>query len=177
MNAHVQTQLTVPVTRRDHTRGPLHAPVTLLEYGDFECPYCRTAHFIVQAIEGHMADDLCFAFRHFPLINVHPHAEHAAEAAEAVGPQQFWAMHDILFENQEALADEDLGEYAASLGLDAPTVLTDVVSGAHRFRIQQDIASGADSDVNRTPTFFINGLRYDGELDAPSLLAAIELIR
>ncbi len=175
MNAHVEPQLATAVTRHDHIRGPAKAPVTLVEYGDFECPYCGQAHTILQAIEEQMDDQLRLVFRHFPLTNMHPHAEHAAEAAEAAGAQgRFWEMHDLLFENQDALDDRDLVNYAAELGLDARRVASDIVSGAHENRIRQDLISGARSEVNGTPSFFINGTRYDGELDVDSMLEALQ---
>jgi protein-disulfide isomerase len=175
MNSHVQTQLAVPVTRRDHIRGPFNAPVTLLEYGDFECPYCGQAHAIVQAVEQEMGEQLRFAFRHFPLTNMHPHAEHAAEAAEAAGAQgKFWEMHDLLYENQDALDDRDIVNYAAELGLDVRRIVSDIVSGAHAGKIRQDFVSGVRSDVNGTPTFFINGMRYDGPRDVYSMLQALQ---
>ena len=175
MNSHVQTQLAVPVTRRDHIRGPFNAPVTLLEYGDFECPYCGQAHAIVQAVEQEMGDQLRFAFRHFPLTNMHPHAEHAAEAAESAGAQgMFWEMHDLLYENQDALDDRDIANYAAELGIDVRRIVSDIVSGAHSGKIRQDFVSGVRSDVNGTPTFFINGMRYDGPRDVYSMLQALQ---
>ncbi|MGZ4962299.1 MAG: DsbA family protein [Limisphaerales bacterium] len=175
MNGHVAPHLATAVTRRDHIRGPANAPVTLVEYGDFECPYCSQAHTILQAIEEQMGDQLRFVFRHFPLTNMHPHAEHAAEAAEAAGAQgRFWEMHDLLFENQDALDDRDLVNYAAELGLDAKRVASDIVSGVHEHRIRQDFISGMRSDVNGTPTFFINNTRYDGEFDGDSMLEALQ---
>src|SRR6187399_3265378 len=113
-------RLTVPAAGRDHVQGPADAPITLVEYGDYECPYCGEAHPIVKAIQKRLGNRLCFAFRNFPLVDMHPYAEHAAEAAEAAGVQdRFWEMHDLLFENQEALDDASLTRYASSLGLDA----------------------------------------------------------
>lgn len=175
MNTHVETQLAVPVTRRDHIHGRFDAPLTLVEYGDFECPFCGQAHPIVQAVEQEMGEQLRFVFRNFPLANMHPHAEHAAEAAESAGAQRrFWEMHDLLFENQEALDDRDLANYAAELGLDVRRVVSDIVSGAHAGRIRQDFIGGVRSDVNGTPTFFINGMRYDGLRDVYSMLQALQ---
>ena len=110
--------LTVPVSERDHHRGSLEAPITLCEYGDFECPYCGEAYLVVEQIEQMLGDSLCFAFRNFPLTTVHPHAEVAAEAAEAAGVhRKFWPMHKMLYENQQALAETNLVEYAAVVGL------------------------------------------------------------
>ena len=149
--------------------------MTLVEYGDFECPYCGQAHLILRAIEQQLGDQICFVFRHFPLTNLHPNAEHASEAAEAAGVQnRFWEMHDMLFENQDALADEDLISYAAELGLDTRRVANEIISGAHAGHIREDFVSGVRSDVNGTPSFFINGMRYDGDLDIDALMEAIE---
>ncbi|MFL5464046.1 MAG: DsbA family protein, partial [Gemmatimonadaceae bacterium] len=111
------------MTDRDHAIGPASAAITLVEYGDFECPHCRRAHPIVQKVRRHMGDRLRFVFRNFPLSEAHPHAQHAAEAAEAAGAQgRFWEMHDLLFHNQDALEDDDLVNYAAKLGIDAQRV-------------------------------------------------------
>jgi protein-disulfide isomerase len=164
----------LPVPDRDHIQGPIDAPIALVEYGDYECPYCGEAYPIVKAIQQRLGGRLCFAFRNFPLVNSHPHAEHAAEAAEAADAQgRFWEMHDLLYENQEALEDEDLAQYASALGLDAKRVLKEVMSGAHAARLKEDFRSGARLDVNGTPSFFINGVRYDGSLDVEDLLAAL----
>ena len=168
------SKLTLPVEGRDHIQGQISAPVMLLEYGDYECPYCGAAHPIVKAVQKHLGDRLCFAFRNFPLTNSHPHAEHAAEAAEAAAAQgKFWEMHDALFENQEALEDDDIAEYAVELGLDAKRLIGEVQNGEHIGRIKEDFKSGVRSDVNGTPTFFINGTRYDGEMTASAMLAAL----
>src|SRR5215813_13182777 len=115
------TQLsTLPIPDRDHIQGPIDAPILLLEYGDYECPYCGEAYPVVKAIQKRLGNRLCFAFRNFPLVNAHPHAEHAAEAAEGAAAQgRFWEMHDLLYENQHALEDTDLAGYASALGLDA----------------------------------------------------------
>src|SRR5437016_12264226 len=119
MKTQTTARLILPVGSRDHIRGPLTASITLTEYGDYECPYCGEAYPIVKAIQERLGDSLCFAFRNFPLVNAHPHAEHAAEAAEAAAAQgKFWEMHDLLFENQDALEDENLARYAIALGLD-----------------------------------------------------------
>jgi protein-disulfide isomerase len=164
--------LTLPVAKRDHIQGPIDAPIMLLEYGDYECPYCGAAYPIIKDIQERLGDRLCFAFRNFPLVNSHPHAQHAAEAAEAAGAQgKFWEMHDILFENQEALDDEDIVQYATTLGLDANRVISEVLAGTHTARVREDFKSGARGGVNGTPTLFINGVRHEGTPD--SLLAAI----
>ena len=164
----------LPVPDRDHVQGPVKAPIMLLEYGDYECPYCGEAYAVVKAIQKRLGNRLCFAFRNFPLVNSHPHAQHAAEAAEAAGAQgRFWEMHDILYENQDALEDEDLDEYASIVGLDAERLLKEMRAGAHTARVRQDFRSGARLGVNGTPSFFINGVRYDGSYDVEDLLAAL----
>src|SRR5215467_1904443 len=148
---------------RDHIQGPVDAPINLVEYGDYECPYCGEAYPIVKDIQNRYKNRLCFAFRNFPLINSHPHAQHAAEAAEAADEQdRFWEMHDILYENQEALEDEDLARYASALRLDSKRFVSEVLAGAHAARIREDFRSGVRHDVNGTPTFFIDGVRFDG---------------
>jgi protein-disulfide isomerase len=169
-----RTILTLPVADRDHILGPIDAPIKLLEYGDFECPFCGQAYPVVEAIRRELGDSLCFAFRHFPLATMHPHSEHAAEAAEAAGMRgRFWEMHKLLFENQNALEDEDLAHYAAILGLDVRRLIAEVLSGAHSERIMEDFRDGARGGVNGTPTFFINGERYDGAQALDELLAAL----
>src|SRR5436305_4535612 len=132
-------QLAVPVNERDHTIGPANAPVTLVEYGDFECPHCGRAYSQVEGIRRYMADNLRFVFRHFPLAEAHPHAEHAAEASESAAAQadaRFWDMHDMLYENQDALEDRDLVAYAEDLDLDADRVERDLESGTWRGRVR-----------------------------------------
>jgi protein-disulfide isomerase len=158
--------LTLPTAGRDHIRGPIDAPIKLLEYGDFECPFCGQAYPVVRKIQRKLGDSLCFAFRHFPLTNVHPHSEHAAEAAEAANAQgRFWEMHELLFENQGALEDEDLMRYATILGLDVRRLVDEILSGAYSEQIREDFKAGVRGGVNGTPTFFINGERYDGALE------------
>ena len=163
---------TLPVANRDHIQGPIDAPIMLVEFGDYECPYCGQTYPIIKEIQERLGDRLCFAFRNFPLNNSHPHAQHAAEAAEAAGAQgKFWEMHDLLFENQEALDDEDIAQYAATLGLDVRRLIDEVVTGVHTARVREDFRSGARGGVNGTPTLFINGVRHEGGPDA--LLAAL----
>lgn len=166
--------LNLPVAGRDHLQGPVDAPFVLVEYGDYECPYCGAAYPLVKAVQERLGDRLCFAFRNFPLTGMHPFAEHAAEAAEAAGIQgKFWEMHDQLFENQDALDDASLVRYATALGLDARQLIGEVTRGAHRVRVRDDFRAGVRSGVNGTPTFFVNGVRYDGPHDAPALFAAL----
>ncbi len=166
--------LTVPVSERDHVRGPSTAPLTMLEYGDYECPYCGAAHPIVKQVERLLEGDLRFAYRHFPLSEIHPHAYQAAEAAEAAGAQgRFWEMHDLLFEHQDRLGTQDLLGYAEALGLDLARFAHALESHAHAPRLREDFLSGVRSGVNGTPTFFINGVRHNGGYDLPSLVEAL----
>jgi protein-disulfide isomerase len=167
--------LTVPVDDSDHVQGPADAPVTLVEYGDFECPYCAAAHVIVKKVQEIMADQLRFVFRHFPLTQIHPHAEPAAEASEAAGAQgQFWEMHDVLYENQPMLDSLNLVRFAQELGLDGTRFVRELKQGIYRERVRRDFLSGVRSGVNGTPAFFINGVRYDGSWDLPQLVEALE---
>jgi protein-disulfide isomerase len=168
--------LTLPVSpARDHIRGPVDAAVSLVEYGDYECPFCCAAHPIVKAIQEQMGDELQFVYRHFPLTTVHPHAEQAAEAAEAAGAQQrFWAMHDVLFENQQRLDAPYLHAYAEALGLDVRQFDRELVEHVHADRVREDFLSGVRSGVNGTPTFYINGVRHDGSYEFPVLMAALQ---
>jgi protein-disulfide isomerase len=164
----------LPMANRDHIQGPADAPIKLVEYGDYECPYCGEAYPVVKAIQRRLGKRLCFAFRNFPLANSHPHAEHAAEAAESAGGQgRFWEMHDLLYVNQGALEDDDLARYASDLGLDARRLIGEVQSEAHAPRIKEDFRSGARNGVNGTPSFFINGVRYDGMMEVEELLSAL----
>ena len=172
---HDAVTLTLPVGDRDHAQGPAGAPVTLVEYGDFECPYCGQAFPIVKQIQKKMGSRLRFIFRNFPLREIHPHAQRAAEAAEAAGAQgKFWEMHDRLFERQVALDDDNLLEYARDVGVDVALVAQDLAQGTHEPRVREDFRSGVTSGVNGTPTFFINGVRHDASWDAETLLAALE---
>ncbi|HEU4698256.1 MAG TPA: DsbA family protein [Gemmatimonadales bacterium] len=159
----------------DHVLGPADAPVTLVEYGDFQCPYCGQAYPIVKAVQQRLGDDLRFVFRHFPLTEMHPFAQHAAEAAEAAGAQgHFWAMHDALYEHQSRLDDPALVRYAAALGLDADRVARALEEGTYAQRVQDDFLSGVRSGVNGTPTFFVNGARFDGDwTDEATFLRAL----
>jgi len=160
--------------RRDHILGPRNAPVTLVEYGDYECPYCGAAHLIVNQVLRSVGDNVRFVFRHFPLSQIHPHAQKAAEAAEAAGAQgKFWPMHHLLYENQRALDIPSLLAYADALDLDVDRFAQELASDVHAARVREDFMSGVRSGVNGTPTFFINGRRHDGGYDPQTLLAAI----
>jgi protein-disulfide isomerase len=166
--------LNPPVGPADHAHGPADAPVTLVEYGDYECPHCGLAHPIVKAVESRVGDRLRFVFRHFPISSNHPHAEHAAEMAEAAAERgKFWEMHDLLYGNQDALEDEDLVGYAESLGIDPAWAASALRSGTFAERVRANFLSGVRSGVNGTPTFFINGVRHEGPWDEESLLEAI----
>ncbi len=156
-------ELTPPVSASDHAAAPDDAPVTLVEYGDYECPYCGMAHPIVKRAQRELGNRLRFVFRNFPLAESHPHARLAAQAAEAAAAQgKFWEMHDMLFEHQDALEAEDILGYAKSLGLDTAQFARDLEAGTYAKRVRDDFRSGVRSGVNGTPTFFVNGNRYDG---------------
>jgi Na+:H+ antiporter, NhaA family len=160
-----RTRLTAPVDeRRDHMRGGVPpGAVTLVVYGDYECPYTRAAYRSIHQIEGRLEDDLRFVFRHFPLRSIHPHAQLAAEAAEEAAAQgRFWEMHDVLFGHQHRLELDDLRGYATELELDLIRFDEAVSDGRHRSRIQADVDSGEESGVHGTPTLFIEGELYLG---------------
>ncbi|HVZ85795.1 MAG TPA: thioredoxin domain-containing protein [Polyangia bacterium] len=168
------TLLSRAVDGKDWTKGPADAPVTLLEYGDFECPFCGQAFWELKRLEQAVGDRVRFVFRHFPLARAHPHARLAAEAAEAAGAQgRFWEMHDTLFSNQSALELSDLLAYADDIGLDRRRFTRDLQE--HRFspKVRRDFMEGVRSGVNGTPTIFIDGQRWDGPFTATALLAAI----
>lgn len=178
MRGRRQGTLVHDVGPRDHVQGPADAPVTLLEYGDYQCPYCGAAHPIVKALQRHLGDNLRFAFRHFPLATIHEYAEGAAEAAEAAGAQhKFWQMHDTLFENQPALDFDSLVGYAEDLGLDVERFTTELANQVYAPRVREDFLSGIRSGVNGTPTFFINGLRHEGSFDFETMLESIQARR
>jgi protein-disulfide isomerase len=167
-----------PVGPHDHFLGPVEAPVVLVEYGDYQCPHCARAHDIVQDVLGRLGDRVRYVFRNFPLTDVHPDAGPAAEAAESVaahgGDEAFWDMHDILFANQDALDVDDLLGYAEAVGVDAMAVADDLSSGRQRHRLRADFDGAMRSGVTGTPTFFINGVRYQGNwTDADALVAAL----
>jgi protein-disulfide isomerase len=176
--AEVLIDLAVPVDpERDHIRGPMEAPVTLVEYGDFECPYCGQAEGVIRELLRDYGDAR-YVWRHLPLNDVHAYAELAAEAAEAAAAQgSFWEMHDLLLEHQDALGPEELISYARQLGLDADRFTEDLESHASAGRIAEDV-DGADlSNVSGTPTFFINGRRHYGAYDIDTLKQAVRAAR
>jgi protein-disulfide isomerase len=169
-------ELTRPVDEQDHAQGPADAPVTLVEYGDYECPYCGMAYPVVKRVQARLGNKLRFVFRNFPLAEAHPHATAAAELAEAAAPQgKFWEMHDTLYEHQQALEPKDLEKYARKVGLDLDALEAALRGGKTHQRVKSDFMSGVRSGVNGTPTFFINGQRFDGDWrDADILAAALE---
>jgi len=166
--------LASPITEEDHAQGPANAPVTLVQYGDYECPYTRLSRHSVHQLRREFSDRLRFVFRHFPLEEIHPHARAAAAAAEAAARQtDFWTMHEYLFEHQKALEDADLQAYAAKLGLDPERFAFDRRASEVAQRIDRDLVSGDQSGVEGTPTFFVNGMRHDGGYDLDSLRSAV----
>jgi protein-disulfide isomerase len=168
-------RLAMPVTHADHSLGNEHAPVTLVEYGDFECPSCKQAMPAVKLILAHFAGGIRFVWRHFPLEEVHPHALHAALAAEAAGAQRkFWPMHDRLFEQQSHLKDAQLEHYASELELDVARFRSDVTHDAYLQRVREHIESGRASGVRSTPTFFVNGAVQDVSFGLQALHQRIE---
>ena len=169
-------KLTLPVGQRDHIQGLDTAPVTLVEYGDYECPYCGDAYPIIKQVQKNLGNKLRFIFRNFPITQIHPHAQHAAEAAEAAAAQnKFWEMHDYLYEHQQALDDNHLEKYASRLGLDITQFNLDMASHAYAQRVREDFLSGVRGGVNGTPTFYINGIRYNGSWNLETLLKTLRL--
>jgi NhaA family Na+:H+ antiporter len=159
---------------RDHVRGAVDGSVTLVEYGDFQCPYCGDAYPVVRTLLTDFTW-LRFLFRHMPLPDLHPRAPAAAEAAEAAGAQdRFWEMHDRLFENQHALSDAQLREHAVALGLDMERFDRELREGVHRQRVQEDLRSGAQSGIPSTPRFFVNGAIHLGSANEPELRRVVE---
>ena len=177
MNTHAH-HLVPPVSERDRIRGLPSAPYTLVEFGDYECPFCGTAHATVEEVRRQMGEELCFVFRHFPLVDLHPHAALAAEAAEAAGAQgRFWEMHDRLYEHQNALEPEDLLAHAAAIRLELVRFSRDLDARVHAPRVQEDVESGLSSGVEGTPSFYINGVKHVGRYDVESLMHALQRAR
>jgi protein-disulfide isomerase len=170
------SMLRAPVTPHDHVRGPASAPVTLVEYGDYECPHCAAAHPIVNLVQEHFGPRLRFVFRHFPMSQVHPNAESAAESAEFAGAHgRFWEMHDGIYENQDRLGLPLLFALAGALGLSEPDLRAALLNGTYAPKVKIDFLGGVRSGVNGTPSFFINGMRHDGTYAFDDLVAAIAL--
>ncbi len=168
--------LKAPITQGDHVRGPAHAPITLVEYGDYECPHCAAAYPVVNQVQMHFQGRMRFVFRHFPLTEVHPHAEIAAESAEFAGAAGlFWDMHDALFENQSRLSLATILLIGAALGLPETALRNALETGQYRSKVRSDFIGGIRSGVNGTPAFFINGVRHDGAYDYASLVSGIQM--
>jgi protein-disulfide isomerase len=166
--------LSIPVTAADHAQGPANAKVTLVEYGDYQCPHCGAAYYVIKAVQQHLGNKLRFVFRNFPLNQAHPYAELAAEAAEAAGAQgKFWEMHDALFENQEQLGQQLIEGLAQTLQLDEKMFEAALEKREFQTRVKHDFMGGVRSGVNGTPGLFINGERYDESWDEESLTAAL----
>jgi protein-disulfide isomerase len=169
-----RARLAVPVGERDYVRGPASAEVMLVEYGDFECPYTRRARPVVRRLRQEFGERLLFVFRNFPLSRIHPHAQAAAEVAEAAASQgRYGEMHDLLFDNQRHLEDEDLRRYASELDLAMARFDRELARHAHAHRVREDLRGGLKSGVKGTPSFFVDGLRHDGPNDLATLRAAV----
>jgi protein-disulfide isomerase len=167
--------LKIPITTKDHLQGDENARVILVEYGDYECPHCGHAYPIVKQLQKHFRQQLGLVFRNFPLAEIHPYAESAAEAAEfAAANEHFWEMHDSIYENQEALGESLLLELAETLRLSAPALREALADRKFAPRVREDFLGGVRSGVNGTPTFYINGLRHDGPFEFEFLAAAID---
>lgn len=168
-------ELKVPVTAKDHIQGNENAAITLVEYGDYECPHCGAAYPIVKEVQKHFGDKLRFVFRNFPLVQAHPHAQMAAESAEfAATHGKFWEMHDAIFEHQRRLSADVLVELAVDLGLQGPALAKALKSEQYAEKVKLDFMSGVRSGVNGTPTFFINNHRHDAPFDFDDLVEGIE---
>jgi protein-disulfide isomerase len=168
--------LKTPISKSDHIRGPMSAAVTLVEYGDYQCPHCGMAHPIVNQVQAYFRNSLRFVFRHFPLTEAHPLAGIAAESAEFAGAAGlFWEMHDALFENQMILSVPTIFMIADKLRLPEVLLRNALETGQYRSKVRNDFMSGVRSGVNGTPAFFINGVRHDGAYDFASLTSAIQL--
>ena len=162
------------VTDDDHVRGPVDAPVTILEYGDFECPYCRGAFRDVRLLADQHPAEIRFVFRNFPIPQLHPHAEQAAEAAEAAAAQgKFWEMHDLLLQPYSHLDIDSLVTYAEVIGLDIPRFRRDLTDSAYAPKIQRHIEEGVRNGVNATPKFYVNGQRVDGKVPLENLVTMV----
>lgn len=169
-----ETKEHTSATQHDHVRGNADAPVTLVEYGEFECPDCGRSYHLVKRLLAEASDEFRFVFRHFARDDIHPFSERSAEAAEAAGAQgRFWEMHDFLFEHQHELEYEDLTSHAEGLGLDVARFRHETGTHVHLPAVRHDLESGRSHDVTGTPTFFIDGAKYEGPHEAAALLAAI----
>lgn len=163
------------VNGNDHISGNIHAPLELVEYGDYECPYCGRAYPIVKSIQEKLGPDLKFVFRNFPLRKIHPNAYPAAVATEAAARQEkFWEMHDIIFENQKTLEPANILSFAGRLGLDIDRFQNDILDETLYLKARKDFESGMKSGVNRTPTFFVNGKKFNGDWGKDELFRYLE---
>jgi protein-disulfide isomerase len=164
-----------PLGARDHVEGPADAPLELVMYGDFQCPFCNAAQPILRRVRDRLDGRLRFAFRHFPLTEVHPDAQRAAEASEAAAAQgAFWRMHDALYAARGVLGLDAVLAAARSVGIDVERVRAELAEGVHAARVEEDLRSGRAAGITGTPGFFVNGVRHDGDYDAQSLIAALE---
>lgn len=169
------SKLKPPIGKQDHIRGHANAPVSLVEYGDFQCPHCGEAYPVIEDIVRELGHDLRFVYRHFPLATAHPLALSAAIASEAAARQRkFWPMHHKIFENQALLSVEALWEFGTIIGLDMEQFEKDINDRALEEKVEEDFESGVRSGVNGTPTFFINEIRYNGSHDRDSIMAALQ---
>lgn len=165
------------ITRRDHLKGFIDSPVVLLEYGDFECSDSGIVYPTIKRIQKILGDKLCFAFRHYPLVDDHPHALSAAVAAEAAAAQgKFWEMYDILFKNQSALEDKDIFNYAKKIGLNMDLFNRDFTDKVYLGKIRKDMRTGEESGVEETPTFFINGIMYEESYEYEIFLSVLKSV-
>jgi len=166
--------LRIPVASSDHIRGNINASITLLEYGDYECPFRKSVYSTVKQLEKHFSTQLRFVFRHFPLSEIHSNAELAAETAEfAAAYDKFWQMHDLLHEQQKRLSIETLIELAEALGLSGAALLEALENKTYQAKIRSDFLGGVHTGVNGTPTFFINGYRHNGPFEFEDFVSAI----
>jgi protein-disulfide isomerase len=171
----VDERLSPPLESVDHVRGEAGAPLELVMFGDFQCPFCLGAQSVLRRVRDRLGDRLAFAFRHLPIPERHPLAPLAAEASEAAAAQgDFWEYHDALFQAQPKLSRETMLAVGRDLGLDADRMAAEIDAGAHRDRVERDVESAAASGATGTPTFFINGARFYGAYDASSLVEALE---
>jgi Na+:H+ antiporter, NhaA family len=171
----VDELLSPPLEDLDHVRGERGAPLELVMFGDFQCPFCLGSQSILRRVRERLGERLLFGFRHLPIPERHPLAPLAAEASEAAGAQgKFWEYHDALYAVQPKLSREVMLEVGSDLGLDAERMASEIDSGAHRERVARDVASAEASGATGTPTFFANGRRLFGAYDASSLVEALE---
>jgi protein-disulfide isomerase len=171
------TPLRTPLSDGDHIAGRQDAPVTIVEYGDYQCPYCAEAYHILEDVRRHFGQNLLFVFRHFPLVEIHPLAQTAAEAAEFAGSKgSFWEMHRLLFENQESLSPEVIHEEIKSLGLSTQELDLALANEVFGPKVRADFVNGVRSGVNGTPTVYVQGFRHDGSLEIKSLFQAVDAV-